>query len=205
MGLAGPSSAKHAATAPNRCRGRGWPPTIARRVGAVEAEMITRFGRDEHDGDRDRPPSSAPAGRRRCATGCAQLSPVGQYVARHSRETLRSYRRTRSNSARTSPSAMSSPIVIPFDAEEQRLYDELDELIDRLMRSPRHPPGRRVRADRLSASAHQQLGRDPQDAPPSPGQRGEPCLDQDLLDEAERGRPGHRHSGAPSTTPTPFR
>jgi len=60
------------------------------------------------------------------------LSPVDQYVTRHSREALRLYR-TRGQLTENLAARDVRPEVIPFDADEQALYDQLDELIDRLM------------------------------------------------------------------------
>jgi hypothetical protein len=60
------------------------------------------------------------------------IGPIGQLVTRHSRRTLKSYRDRgllSENLADRDPQS----IVIPFDVEEQNLYDQLDELIDRLM------------------------------------------------------------------------
>ena len=65
--------------------------TIAGRVNAVEAALIERFGTGEHDGA-EIARQLSPAGREALRTWLRQLSPVGQYVTRHSRETLRLYR-----------------------------------------------------------------------------------------------------------------
>lgn len=107
--------------------------TIAGRVNAVEAALIERFGTGEHDGA-EIASQLSPAGREALRTWLRQLSPVGQYVTRHSRETLRLYR-ARGELTENLAERDVKPIVIPFDAEEQALYDQLDELIDRLMQA----------------------------------------------------------------------
>ena len=107
--------------------------TVAGRVNAVEAALIERFGTGEHDGA-EIARQLSPAGREALRTWLRQLSPVGQYVTRHSRETLRLYR-ARGELTENLAERDVQPIVIPFDAEEQALYDQLDELIDRLMQA----------------------------------------------------------------------
>ena len=107
--------------------------TIADRVNAVEAALIQRFGMGEHDGA-EIARQLSPTGREALRTWLRQLSPVGQYVTRHSRETLRLYR-ARGELTENLAERDVQPIVIPFDAEEQALYDQLDELIDRLMQA----------------------------------------------------------------------
>ena len=107
--------------------------TVAGRVNAVEAALIERFGTGEHDGA-EIARQLSPAGREALRTWLRQLSPVGQYVTRHSRDTLRLYR-ARGELTENLAERDVEPIVIPFDAEEQALYDELDELIDRLMQA----------------------------------------------------------------------
>jgi superfamily II DNA or RNA helicase len=107
--------------------------TVAGRVNAVEAALIERFGTGEHDGA-EIADQLSPAGREALRTWLRQLSPVGQYVTRHSRDTLRLYR-ARGELTENLAERDVQPIVIPFDAEEQALYDQLDELIDRLMQA----------------------------------------------------------------------
>jgi SNF2 family DNA or RNA helicase len=104
---------------------------IIERVNPVEAALIERFGQGEHDGA-EIARLLSPAGRDALRAWLRQLSPVGQYVTRHSRETLRLYQ-ARGELSENLAERDVQPIVIPFDAEEQALYDELDELIDRLM------------------------------------------------------------------------
>lgn len=104
---------------------------ITHAVGPVAAALIERFGTGKL--------SAAEIVDKLDADGIAQLrswlrtiGPVGQLVTRHSRSTLKSYRDRgllTENLADRDP----QPIIIPFDAEEQDLYDQLDELIDRLM------------------------------------------------------------------------
>lgn len=62
------------------------------------------------------------------------IGPVGQLVTRHSRKTLKIYRELGLLSEKLADRDP-LPIVIPFDAEEQHLYEQLDELIDRLMQA----------------------------------------------------------------------
>jgi hypothetical protein len=60
------------------------------------------------------------------------LSPIGQYVTRHSRETLHRYRKLGLLSENLAERDV-QPTIISFTRQEQELYDELERLIDRLM------------------------------------------------------------------------
>jgi hypothetical protein len=62
------------------------------------------------------------------------IGPVGQLVTRHSRKTLKIYRELGLLSEKLADREP-LPILIPFDEEEQHLYEQLDELIDRLMQA----------------------------------------------------------------------
>lgn len=104
---------------------------IRERIGPVAAARIEKFGTGDLDGEeivRELPP----AGRTALRQWLSLLSPVGQFVTRHSRETLKRYRDlgllTENLADRDT-----EPVVIPFTQEERELYDELDDLIDRLM------------------------------------------------------------------------
>ena len=156
---------------------------IINRVNAVEAALIERFGQGGHDGA-EIARHLSPAGRAALRAWLRQISPIGQYVTRHGRETLRVYR-ARGELSENLAERDVQPIVIPFETEEQALYDELDELIDRLM----HAHGSRKGAGfvltvyrrRLTSSwaAIQQSLRRRLEKETLP-------LDDDLLDEAER-------------------
>lgn len=156
---------------------------ITERVNAVDAALIERFGQGEHDGA-ELARQLSPVGRDALRAWLRQLSPVGQYVTRHSRETLRLYR-ARGELIENLAERDVQPIVIPFDAEEQALYDELDELIDRLMQAHGSRKGAgfvltvyRRRLTSSWAAIRKSLRRrlEKETLP----------LDDDLLDEAER-------------------
>ena len=156
---------------------------IAGRINAVEAALIERFGTGESEGD-EIARQLSPVGRDALRTWLRQLSPVGQYVTRHSRETLRSYR-ARGELAENLAERDVQPVVIPFDAEEQTLYDQLDELIDRLMQAHGSRKGAgfvltvyRRRLTSSWAAIRKTLRRRLE--------RETLLLDEDLLDEAER-------------------
>jgi superfamily II DNA or RNA helicase len=104
---------------------------ITGRVNAVEAELIQRFGTGKYGGA-EIIRQLSPTGRDALRTWLRQLSPVGQYVTRHSRETLRLYR-ARGQLTENLAERDVQAVVIPFDVDEQALYNQLDELIDRLL------------------------------------------------------------------------
>jgi superfamily II DNA or RNA helicase len=156
---------------------------IAGRVNAVEAALIQRFGMGAHDGA-DIARQLSPGGRDALRIWLRQLSPVGQYVTRHSRETLRLYRALGELTENLAERDV-QPIVVPFDAEEQALYDQLDELIDRLMQAHGSRKGAgfvltvyRRRLTSSWAAIRKTLGRRLE--------KETLQLDDDLLDEAER-------------------
>jgi hypothetical protein len=104
---------------------------IRGRVGPVEAALIERFASQDTDPQAVVDQLSGD-GRQELRTWLRTLSPVGQFVTRHSRETLKLYRERgllHQNLAERDTAAQ----AIPFDDQEQQLYDRLDELIDRLM------------------------------------------------------------------------
>jgi len=156
---------------------------ITSAVGAVEATLIERFGTAEADGA-EIVRQLSPAGRDALRAWLRLLSPVGQYVTRHSRETLRLYQ-ARGQLSENLAARDVRPEVIPFDADEQALYDQLDELIDRLMEAHGSRKGAgfvltvyRRRLTSSWAAIRKTLGRRLQ--------REILALDDDLLDEAEQ-------------------
>ncbi|REE63399.1 phospholipase D-like protein [Streptomyces sp. 3212.3] len=104
---------------------------IRETVGPVDAARIEKFGTGDRDGE-EIVKELTPAGRTALRQWLSLLSPVGQFVTRHSRETLKRYRDlgllTENLADRDT-----EPVVVPFTDEERALYDELDSLIDRLM------------------------------------------------------------------------
>jgi superfamily II DNA or RNA helicase len=104
---------------------------IERRIGKVDAEIVFRFGRDDVPAEQ-RAEELGPNGRQALKEWLRALGPVGQYVARHSRATLRSYRQRGLISENLAERDV-QPHVIDLDPEEQQLYDDLDALIDRLL------------------------------------------------------------------------
>ncbi len=104
---------------------------IARRLGVVKAEMVTRFGLDGVAVDQ-RLAELGQDGRQSLREWLRALSPVRQYIARHSRATLQAYRQRGLISENLADRDV-QPHVVAFDAEEQQLYVELEALIDRLL------------------------------------------------------------------------
>lgn len=104
---------------------------LRRRLGPVEADLIAKFGTGDLSGSAIVEQLS-PDGRAGLREWLDQLSPVNQYVTRHSRETLKLYR-ARGLLHENLADRDVKPQVIPFDLQEQQLYDELDEFIDRLL------------------------------------------------------------------------
>jgi superfamily II DNA or RNA helicase len=106
---------------------------IDRKLGHVHRERIERFGRPGED------PSAlvdalSSEGRRELRVWLRQRGPVGQYVTRHSRETLKRYR---DRGLLLEPIADRDVAAIPvqFTREEKTLYEQLDALLDRLMQA----------------------------------------------------------------------
>ena len=104
---------------------------IRQRVGPVHTALIEQFGRGDQPGQQIVDQLNDD-GRSELRTWLGQLSPVSQYVTRHSRETLKLYR-SRGLLSENLADRDVRPEVVPFDRDEQELYEELDELIDRLM------------------------------------------------------------------------
>jgi hypothetical protein len=103
------------------------------RLGPVEATRIERFGAgdlsDEHVAD-----ELSIDGREALRSWLRALSPVGQGVTRHSRETLKQYRARGLLSENLAEREVES-VLVHFSSEEQALYDRLDDLLDRLMQA----------------------------------------------------------------------
>jgi hypothetical protein len=104
---------------------------IQARLGPVQAERISRFGVGDDAVD-TLVQDLGPQGRTALRSWLRTLGPVGQYVTRHSRETLREYR-ARGLLSENLAERDVVPVLIPFTPREQELYDQLDALIDRLM------------------------------------------------------------------------
>lgn len=104
---------------------------IQSKLGVVHRERVERFGLAGADA-LALATELGPAGRRELRTWIRQRSPIGQYITRHTRDTLRRYR---------AAGLLQEPIAsrdvkartITFTAAEQNLYDGLDDLLDRLM------------------------------------------------------------------------
>lgn len=105
--------------------------SIARRLGPVRAEMVIRFGLDGVDPAR-RIEEIGVDGRQALRAWLRALSPVGQYVARHSRATLKAYAK-RGLIAENLAKREVLPVVIDLLPDEQQLYVDLERLIDRLL------------------------------------------------------------------------
>jgi Helicase conserved C-terminal domain len=106
---------------------------IQTRLGAVQRARVERFGTGQADPDQLAQELGVD-GRRELRAWLRHRSPVGQYVTRHSRDTLKRYRRL---GLLTEPLAERDvqSVPIPFTGNEQNLYDDLDDLIDRLMQA----------------------------------------------------------------------
>ncbi|MER6849214.1 helicase-related protein [Streptomyces flaveolus] len=101
------------------------------QVGPVAAARIEKFGTGDLSGE-EIAQELTPSGLSALREWLSLLSPVGQLVTRHSRETLKMYR-DRGLLTENLADRDTLPVVVPFTQEEQDLYDELDNLIDRLM------------------------------------------------------------------------
>ncbi len=104
---------------------------ILAAVGPVDASLIERFGTGVASAEDTLEQLSEP-GRDALRRWLNAVSPVGQFVTRHSRQTLKLYKAAGLLTENLADRDV-LPQVIPFDDDEQQLYAELDELIDRLM------------------------------------------------------------------------
>ncbi len=104
---------------------------ITRRLGPVTAQMVFRFGLDGVD-PAQRIEEIGEDGRQALGEWLRALSPVRQYVARHSRATLKAYAK-RGLIAENLADRDVQPVVIDLLADEQELYEDLERLIDRLL------------------------------------------------------------------------
>jgi Helicase conserved C-terminal domain/SNF2-related domain len=107
--------------------------SIQTRLNAVQRARVQRFGNEQADPDQLAQELGAD-GRRELRAWLRHRSPVGQYVTRHSRETLKRYRRLGLLAEPLAERDVQS-VAIPFTGDEQDLYDDLDDLIDRLMQA----------------------------------------------------------------------
>jgi len=104
---------------------------VETRLGPVQRSRIERFGTIGQDGAQ-LADELGPDGRRELRAWLRQRSPVGEFVTRHSRQTLKRYR---------DQGLLNEPIAdrdvqavpVPLTDEEADLYAELDGLLDRLM------------------------------------------------------------------------
>jgi SNF2 family DNA or RNA helicase len=106
---------------------------IQTRLNAVQRARVERFGTGQADPDQLAQELGID-GRRELRAWLRHRSPVGQYVTRHSRDTLKRYQRLGLLSEPLAERDVQS-IPIPFSGEEQDLYNALDDLIDRLMQA----------------------------------------------------------------------
>lgn len=101
------------------------------RVGPVQRDRIQRFGSTGRDGAQ-LADELGPDGRRELRAWLRHRSPVGELVTRHSRQTLKRYRER---------GLLSEPIAdrdvqavsVRFSPDEEKLYADLDGLLDRLL------------------------------------------------------------------------
>ena len=104
---------------------------ITRRLGPVTAQMVFRFGLDGVD-PAQRTEKLGEDGRQALRDWLRALSPVRQYVARHSRATLKAYAK-RGLIAENLAERDVQPVVIDLISDEPQLYKDLERLIDRLL------------------------------------------------------------------------
>lgn len=104
---------------------------ITRRLGPVTAQMVFRFGLDGID-PAQRLEEIGEEGREALREWLRALSPVRQYVTRHSRATLKAYVK-RGLIAENLADRDVQPVVIDLLSDEQQLYEDLERLIDRLL------------------------------------------------------------------------
>lgn len=102
---------------------------ITRRLGPVTAQMVFRFGVDGVDAAL-RSEEIGEEGRQALREWLRALSPVRQYVARHSRATLKAYAK-RGMIAENLADRDVQPVVVNLLSDEQKLYKDLERLIDR--------------------------------------------------------------------------
>jgi hypothetical protein len=104
---------------------------IRNKIGLVAADRIEKFVSSPDD-PREVADDLGPAGRAELREWLRLRSPVGQYVTRHSRVTLKRYR---DQGLLTEPVADRDvdDIDIRFEPAEKELYERLDSLIDRLL------------------------------------------------------------------------
>jgi superfamily II DNA or RNA helicase len=106
---------------------------IRMRLGPVETARVERFGVSDQR-DQQVVDELSTEGRDALRRWLHTLSPVGQHVTRHSRETLKQYRAQgllQANLAERDPES----VLVTFTSAEQALYDRLDDLLDRLMQA----------------------------------------------------------------------
>ncbi len=106
---------------------------IQTRLGPVQRARVERIGTGMADPEQ-LAEELGRDGRRELRAWLRHRGPVGQFVTRHSRETLKHYRQLGLLSEPLAERDTQS-VAIPFTREEQDLYDDLDDLIDRLMQA----------------------------------------------------------------------
>ncbi len=104
---------------------------ILRRLGQVRSEMVFRFGHDGVSAEQ-RTADLGADGRQALREWLRALGPVRQYVARHSRATLKVYRQ-RGLITENLADRNVQPHVVDLEPAEQQLYEDLEALIDRLL------------------------------------------------------------------------
>lgn len=104
---------------------------IEQRLGPVQRRRIESFGGDGSD-TAQLVEDLGSQGRDELLVWLKQLSPVGQYVTRHSRVTLKRYREQGLLDEPLADRDVES-VPVPFTDEEQALYGDLDDLLGRLM------------------------------------------------------------------------
>lgn len=104
---------------------------IERKLGPVGRARIEQFASPSENPEEVAVALGA-SGRRELVAWLRHRGPVGQFVTRHSRETLKRYRR---EGLLEEPMADRDvqPVLIELTREEQELYDDLDQLVDRLL------------------------------------------------------------------------
>jgi Helicase conserved C-terminal domain/SNF2-related domain len=104
---------------------------VATKLGVVASSVLRRFGQPGEDANA-LAEQLGPSGRPELLAWIRQLGPVGQYVTRHTRETLRHYQAIGLLNEPIATREVTA-VAIPLTPGEQRLYDDLDDLLDTLM------------------------------------------------------------------------
>jgi hypothetical protein len=110
---------------------RAYLSRVEARLGPVQRQRLEAFA--SGDGDPQQIVAELGSeGQAELLVWLKQLGPVGQHVTRHSRVTLKRYR-DEGRLAEPLANREVESVPVPFTPKEQKLYDDLDDLLGRLM------------------------------------------------------------------------